>query len=125
MEKSVQYGGMRYRLQHALLELANYDYQLEEWCDPERKTMPNYAGVTFTLEALIEDFAWDDLSMIGSVLRSEQERIACLAVFVPALEMCRRLNDSWVDEDYIFDPAWPHIIAASRHALRVLLQGDL
>lgn len=128
MEKSVQLGSVRFNLQSMLLELGNYDFQLEWYCDPERQRQPTYMGIDVTLEGLIEDFGLDDEEsdsrLIGTILRSQAEANACRTVYTLALEIYGRNYPNSRSEDYINDPAWPQIIAAARHALRTMLQGD-
>jgi hypothetical protein len=128
MEKSVRFGSVRFNLQSMLLELGNYDFQLEWYCDSERQKQPTYMGISVTLEGLIEDFGWEydesESLLIGRVLRTQAELNACHAVYMLALELYSRKDGNGASEDYINDPAWPQIIAAARHALRIMLQGD-
>jgi hypothetical protein len=130
VEKSVQLGSVRFRLQSMLLGLSNYDFQLEWYGDPDRQKQPTHIGISVTLEDLIEDFGWGledaetESPMIGTILRSQAEVNACRAVYILSLELHSQKDRNSVSEDYINDPAWPQIIAAARHALRIMLQGD-
>jgi hypothetical protein len=128
VEKSVQLGSVRFNLQNILLELGNYDFQLEWYCDSERKNQPTYIGIDVTIEGLVEDFGLEaeesESPLIGKILRSQAEANACRSVYVLALAIYSRKDRNSISEDYIYDSAWPQIIAAARHALRIMLQGD-
>lgn len=125
---SIQYPIWRYNVAHTLLLFSEYAYQQELWGIERRSRDPNYVGmgIEVAMESLREDVHWemDNSQLIGVIFRNEEELEACKAVHIAARDFYEEKGRGLPDEDYFNDPKWQNIIALSRNALRIMLQGD-
>lgn len=125
MTTDLKYPEMRSELMEYLSELADRDYQRQNWL-PQNST----DGIPRSQLDYSVHFFLDDTSLleepercIGFFLRDMEEANLAKQVSVLLKNLFKKYGVDMSDEEYIAKPEWSEIIAASQRALKKFEQA--